>query len=241
MVTLIEAERAAGMPESMIQQEFYCSFQSGVAGAYYGEYFDTLDAKGQIRAVPYDPMLRVHTAWDLGIDDSTAIWCAQLVGNEIRLIDYIEDSGAALDHYVRLLDKTNYTFGDHLLPHDVKVRELGSGRSRLDILAGLGLRAKVVPNLRVEEGIAAVRSILPRCYFDVDRCANGIKALRSYRTEYDAKSGTFRSRPLHDWTSHAADAFRYLAIGLRGVEKRASRKKTPGPTRTNAGMRRLQR
>ena len=235
----IERERAAGMPESMIQQEFYCSFQSGVAGAYYGEYFDALDAKGQIRTVPHDPMLRVHTAWDLGLDDATAIWCAQLHGNEIRLVDYIEDSGQALDHYVRLLDKTGYTFGDHLLPHDVKVRELGTGRSRLDILSGLGLRAKVIPNLRIEEGIAAVRSILPRCYFDADRCARGIKALRSYRTVFDAKAGTFRSQPFHDWSSHAADAFRYLALGLRGVEKRQGRKGRPGPTHTNSALRRL--
>lgn len=236
----IEAERAAGMPEDMIAQEFYCSFQTGAAGAYYGKYFEEIEKAGRICRVPYEPTARTITAWDLGIDDATAIWCVQLVNSEIRVIDYIEDSGMGLEHYVKILDKKGYLYSDHLFPSDVRVRELGTGRSRYEILRGLGITGSVVPKLGVEEGIAAVRSILPRCWFDADKCARGIKGLRNYRVEYDPKAATFRSKPLHDWTSHPADAFRYLAIGLKGAEKRL-KPRHPQRTRTNNSMKWLRR
>jgi hypothetical protein len=172
--------------------------------------------------VPWEPQLPVVTAWDLGMDDATAIWFVQVHRRELRVIDYYETSGVGLEHYTRELDRKPYTYGDHLLPHDAKVRELGTGKSRLEILHSLGLRASVVPMLSVEDGIAAARSVLPRCWFDEEKCGRGLKALRSYRTEYDEKAGVFRSRPLHDWSSHGADAFRSLAVGLARVEKRAS-------------------
>ena len=236
----VEAERAAGMPADMIAQEFYCSFASGVAGAYYAGYFENIEKEKRICGVPYEPKSRVVTAWDLGMDDATAIWCAQLVGKEIRLIDYLENSGMGLEFYVKELDKRNYLFSDHLFPPDIAVRELGTGRSRYEILRGLGLKGTVVPSLGVEEGIAAVRSILPRCWFDANKTARGVKALKNYKTEYDEKARTFRPRPLHDWTSHAADAFRYLALGLQGVERR-SRPQGPRPTQTQTSMKYLRR
>jgi phage terminase large subunit len=223
----IAQDRATGMPESLIKQEYYCSFQAGVAGAYFSEQMEKATEEGRITNVPWEPSLPVHTAWDLGLDDQTSIWFFQRLRQEIRLIDYLEDSGAALDHYTRELNRKPYTYGDHFLPHDVEVRELGTGRSRRSMLRGLGLDVRVVPKLPVEDGINAVRSILPRCWFDADKCERGIKALRSYRTEFDAAAGTFKARPLHDWSCHAADAFRYLALSIARVDRTASRGNRP--------------
>jgi hypothetical protein len=223
----IEAERAAGMPESMIKQEFHCSFLGAIAGAYYAEYFELAEKDGRVTTVPWEPALPVHTSWDLGLDDATAIWFWQRHGKELRIIDYYEASGCGLDHYTKHLAEKPYTYGQHLLPHDVEVKELSTGRSRKQALAALGLKVAVVPKLGVEEGIQAVRSILPQCWFDRDKCARGLKALKAYRTEYDPKTGTNRQRPLHDWTSHAADAFRYLAVGLQRVDKRAESYREP--------------
>jgi hypothetical protein len=137
----------------------------------------------------------------------------QRTPRELRLIDYLEGSGVGLDWYVNELRKKPYVYGDHLLPHDVQVKELGTGKSRKQVLESLGLRVTVVPKLGVEDGIAAVRAILATCWFDAEKCERGVKALKSYRTEFDSKSGTYRQKPLHDWTSHAADSFRYLAVG----------------------------
>lgn len=203
------------MSEEEYQQEFECSFQAAIAGAYYGRSMAALEAGGRIAAVPWDPALPVTTAWDLGIDDATAIWFAQRAGLELRLVDYEEASGVGLEHYAKLLREKPYVYGEHLLPHDVEVTELGTGKSRFAMLAGLGLRGRVVPRLAVEDGIAAVRSLLPRCRFDRQATARGLEALRHYRRDWDESLGTFRPRPRHDWASHAADAFRYLAVGLR--------------------------
>jgi hypothetical protein len=221
----VEDERAAGMPDAMIRQEFYCSFQAGVAGAYYGDYLEEATTEGRITRVMHEPDLEVFTAWDLGIDDATVIWFFQLIRNEIHVIDYYENSGVGLEHYAKELGAKPYVYGGHHLPHDVNVTELGTGRSRLQVLNGLGIRGHVVPRVSIEDGIQAVRSILPRCWIDEERCARGIKALRNYRTEYDERAGTFRGRPYHDWTSHAADAFRYLAVGLRHTENAETRRR----------------
>jgi len=160
------------------------------------------------------------TGWDLGIGDSTAIWCAQNVANEMRLIDYHENAGVGLDDYVRWLQSTGYIFGEHVLPHDVMVRELGSGKSRYETLHALGLQnITVAPQLRVDDGIQAVRSAIPNCWFDSERCEDGLDALRQYRREYDERRQTYNARPLHDWASHGADAFRYLITGSRQKQR----------------------
>ena len=204
------------MSEEEYEQEYECSFTAAIRGAYYGKIMEKITKDKQVTSVPYEPTLPVITAWDLGLDDMTSIWFAQIVGKEIRLIDYYEASGTGLNHYVQVLREKGYTYGDHYLPHDVKVREMSSGRSRLEMLRSLGLtQTMVVPKLSVEDGINAVRSILPRCWFDASRCARGIEALRQYRTDFDATTQTFKSRPLHDWTSHPCDAFRYLAVSMR--------------------------
>ncbi|MBX6322604.1 MAG: hypothetical protein IRY94_12305 [Rhodospirillaceae bacterium] len=206
---------ARTMSPEQYAQEFECSFDAAVVGAYYAPLIAAAEREGRIGAVPWEPRLPVITAWDLGLGDSTAIWMAQAAGREVRLIDYYEASGVGLDHYARALRERPYAYGEHLLPHDVRVRELGTGRSRLETLAALGLRGRIVPNLALEDGIQAVRSLMPRLWIDAGKCARGLEALRLYRREYDARRAAFKPRPLHDWTSHAADALRYLAVGLR--------------------------
>ncbi len=211
------------MSEEEFAQEFECSFDAAVAGAYYGKVLAEAERQGRICAVPWAPELPVTTAWDLGIDDATAIWFLQTAGAELRVIDYYEASGVGLEHYAKVLQQKPYVYGEHLLPHDVEVSELGTGRSRYATLAALGLRGRVVARQPVEDGINAVRNLLPRCLFDRTRTARGLEALRQYRRDWDESLGTFRARPRHDWASHAADAFRYLAMGLRVQQRPATR------------------
>ena len=210
----LAAARAA-MSEEEYAQEFECSFDAAVRGAYYGKLIALAEAEKRIGRVPHDPNLLVHTAWDLGVGDATAIWFYQRHRRELRLIDYAEASGAGLDYYAQLLQGKGYSYGEHVLPHDARVQELGSGKTRVETLTALGIRPRVLSAHRVEDGIHAVRQLLPRCWFDAEACARGIEALRNYRSEWDDRRQAFRERPLHDWSSHAADAFRYLAMGLR--------------------------
>jgi len=206
------------MTEEEYAQEFECSFQAPNIGSYYGKEMQIAENEGRITRVPWEPRLPVTTAWDLGMDDATAIWFCQQAGREIRVIDYYEASGEGLSHYVAHLRNQRYVYAEHLLPHDAEVKELGTGVSRVETLQGLGLNPTVVPAQRVEDGINAVRLMLPRCYFDTEKCARGVKSLQHYQREWAPKLGTWRSSPKHDWASHGADAFRYLAIGMRPPE-----------------------
>ena len=202
------------MGEDRYEQEFECSFEAAIVGAYYAMEMKTAMQDNRITTVPYDPSVGVVTAWDLGIGDSTAIWFAQYVGQEIRVIDYYENSGVGLDHYAKELSNKNYHYMDHILPHDVQVKELGTGKSRLETLHNLGIQdVTIAPKLAIEDGIQAARSMLNRCWFDEEKCNRGIEALRQYRREFDEKNKTWRGKPLHDWTSPGADAWRYLAVG----------------------------
>lgn len=216
------AKREMGLDR--YDQEFECSFEAAIQGAYYGQQMKEASVAGRICKVPWEPSLPVVTAWDLGIGDSTAIWFAQFHGAEKRIIDYYESSGVGLDHYVRELKadhRAKWIYETHVLPHDVEVKELGTGKSRLEVLRSLGVdNVTVAAKLPVDDGIQAARTMLETCWFDEDRCARGIEALRQYRRDYDEKGRTFRSRPLHDWTSHGADAFRYLAVGYRPIAPR---------------------
>jgi len=198
--------------EMLFKQEYLCSFEGGVLGAYYASIIDELEEKGRITDVPYDSAMQVHTWWDLGMADSTAIWFVQHGPFETRVIDYYENHGVGLEHYVKVLQEKGYVYGQHVAPHDIEVRELGSGKSRKEVALSLGIRFDVAPRMQVIDGINAVRQLLPRCYFDREKTQKGLDALRQYRTSYDEKLRVFRKTPLHDWTSHAADAFRYGAI-----------------------------
>jgi phage terminase large subunit len=214
------------MTADQYDQEYECSFQAAIAGAYFGrEMVAAENGKRILPNIPWEPSLPVHTAWDLGVGDPTAIWFLQIVGLEYRLIDYVEGSGVGLDHYVRELRSRPYVYGEHILPHDANVKELGNeGKSRVETLNALGIFPRVLVPSRVEDGINAARLLLPQCWFDGTKCARGIEALRQYRTEWDDKRKVFKNNPLHDWTSHAADAFRYLALG---------KPKNPGNARFN--------
>jgi phage terminase large subunit len=178
------------------------AFLIHVEGAYYTVEMREANAEGRIGSAPYDRSVGVVTAWDLGVGDSTAIWFAQMVGPEVRLIDYYESSGVGLDHYVAILNSKGYNYTDHILPHDVRVRELGTGKSRLETLDNLGVRPiTIAAQLNVDDGIQAVRSLLGRAWFD------------------EENNKSFKARPLHDWSSHGADAMRYLAIGYRPMSQ----------------------
>lgn len=203
------------MAEEEYEQEFECSFQAAIAGAYYGKLMSEAMEEGRIGAAPWDPVLPVHTGWDLGIGDSTAIWFVQQVGREIHWIDFYEASGVGLDHYAKMLGEKPYVWGEHLVPHDAAARELGTGKTRVETLATLGLRVRVVGLNAVDDGINAVRNLMPRSWFDAQKCSAGLEALKNYRREWDERLDVFRPRPLHDWSSHAADAARTMAMGLR--------------------------
>lgn len=215
----IEKERAEGMDEDLIQQEYYCSFTAAVTGAYYAKQIQQAEDDTRITTVPYDTKIAVDTWWDLGIGDSTVIWFTQTVGKEIHVIDYYENNGEGLPHYAKYLQSLPYVYGRHNAPHDIEARELGTGKSRLEVAKTLGIAFKVVPNLSVDDGIEAVRGILNRCWFDKAKCKTGLHALREYHKEYDEKKKVFKSYPCHDWSSHAADAIRYFAVGFKDVEK----------------------
>jgi phage terminase large subunit len=209
------------MSDDEFAQEYECSFDAAVRGAYYAKEINEAEADepSRLTSIPYDPRLHVHTAWDLGMADSTCIWFFQTVGRETRVIDVLKGEGVSLDWYARKLQERNYLYGKHYLPHDVEVRELGTGKSRKEVLAGLGIDATVCPNIPIADGIQAVRMLLPTCWFDKVKCKEGIEALRMYRREYDDKRQEFRTSPLHDWTSHYADAFRYFAVAHQEVAK----------------------
>jgi hypothetical protein len=214
---IAESELAAAkseMGEDKYLQEFECSFNAAVEGSYYGSILNDLEAKNHIQEIPRDDLCRTITAWDLGMGDSTAIWVAQIAGSEIRLIDYYENNGVGLDKYVAWLKENHWDTAEQILPHDVQVRELGSGKSRLEVLQEAGLNVRVAPRMGIDDGIQAVRRLLPRCWFNVPKVKVGLDCLRNYRRDYDDKRKVFFDRPLHDWSSHASDAFRYLAIGM---------------------------
>jgi phage terminase large subunit len=220
--SLIPASELAAARRQMdpgeYEQEFECSFQAAIIGAYYGQIMATLEQGKKITSVPWDPALPVLTCWDIGFDDATAIWFMQIAGRECRLIEYYENSGVGFEHYAGELSKRPYVYSKHFLPHDVSQHEIGSGKSRADVLWNFGIRATVIPKVAIDDGIQAVRSLLPRCVIDVNKCALGIEALRQYQREWDEKRQVFQPRPRHDWASHAADALRYGALGLRPDE-----------------------
>lgn len=211
----IEIERASGeLSEDLIQQEYYVSFSCGVEGAYYTRYLDTMRFNNQITHVPWELDHPVHTAWDLGMRDKTSIIFFQNIGTSVRIIDCYENSDVGLEHYTSLLKSKPYQYGTHIAPHDIKVREMGTGLSRREKAQQLGVSFDLAPNLSITDGIEAVRSSLGKIWIDDGKCGPIIKMLESYRKEYDVKRQVYRENPLHDKFSHMADALRYMCISL---------------------------
>ena len=207
------------MTAAQFEQEFECSFEAAIIGAIYGDEVSEARESGRITRVPYDPMLPVETYWDLGVGDATPIWFLQQTGQEVRVIDFYEASGVGLDHYASVLSQRGYNYGRHVAPHDIAVRELGSGKSRLEVARGLGITFEVAPKLPIEDGINAAKMLFPRCWFDAEKCKQGLEALAHYRRDFDDKRKTFRPTPVHDWSSHAADGWRYAAVSIRATQK----------------------
>jgi hypothetical protein len=212
------ADARAAMDEAAYAREYECSFDAAVAGAYYAAEMARAEAERRICRVPIEPVVKVDTWWDLGIDDATAVWFVQDVGPERRVVDYLEVAGEGLPAIVQRLEAKGYRYGRHVLPHDAEARELGTGASRIETLRKLGLGdVVVVPQQNVADGINAVRLMLSKCWFDAERCARGVEMLKQYRREWDAKRQVWRERPRHDQASHAADAFRYGALARPAV------------------------
>ena len=212
----IQKEIALGeMSEDLAQQEYWTSFDMGVEGSYYAKYLDNLRLKTQISDVPWEPNHPVYTAWDIGVRDSTAIIWFQVIGQTIRIIDCYEKNKEGMEHYVNIVLNKPYTYAKHFAPHDMKQMEFGSGMTRWSKAQELGITFHVVDNIPIVDGIEAVRSTLPRCWFDETMAKPLLKALENYRQEYDPKRNVYKGKPLHDQHSHFADAFRYLAVGLR--------------------------
>lgn len=214
----LAAAKAAMTPDEYAQ-EFECSFEASVKGAIYTTEIERARSTNRVTQVPYDPMLPVDTDWDLGIGDAMSIWFSQSTrSGEVRLIDYHETQGEGFPQLMTLLREKGYAYGTHWAPHDIQVRELGTGKSRLETAAGYGLRFEVTPRMHgqvgqeVEEGIHAVKMLFPRCWFDTVKCKPGLDALQNYRRDYNSRLNEFKATPVHDWASHGADAFRGLAV-----------------------------
>ncbi len=202
------------MTADQYDQELECSFDAAIGGAVYRTELAQLEADGRLCGVPYDPAVPVWTAWDLGIGDATAVICAQLVGKEVHIIDYYEATGEPLTHYVEWLDSKPYRYSYDLLPHDAAARELGTGKTREELLRLNGRRVRVLGRDDVDDGINAVKMLLGRCWFDNVRTARLRECMAHYHRDFNDKMGVFKATPVHDWSSHAADGFRALAMGL---------------------------
>jgi phage terminase large subunit len=220
-------DAASEMTPEQFAQEFECSFEAAILGAYFGKEVADAERNDRIGVVEHIPELPVHTAWDLGIGDSTAIWWFQAISGEVRVLEFYENNGQSLEHYVKVLRSKPYQPGLAYVPHDARVRELGSGRTRVEILKELGLTPKLVTGHKLMDGINAARLSFPSLWFDADKCRDGIEALRQYRADYDEKTRAFKDTPKHDWTSHASDAFRYLCMAWREQSMAAPKVEKP--------------
>lgn len=213
---LADARAHMATPEQYAR-EFECSFAAPDVGVYYGREMETATNEGRILSGVYDRAHEVHTSWDLGASDMTVIWFFQKVGMQVRLVDYYSNNGFGLDHYAEVLQDRKYKYGRHYFPFDVEQRHLGTGiiaHSRKQMLADLGIHVNVISKHSIEDGISAVRKMLPKCVFDKDKCKEGIEALQLYHRAWDDQRKVFLERPYHDWTSHPADSIRYLAMSL---------------------------
>jgi phage terminase large subunit len=204
----------AVMGSQKYEQEFECSFIGNIQGSIYGDVIASLDDKKQITRVPIDPSYPVNTAWDLGFNDQTAIIFFQQIGHNIHIVDYYENKNEAFPHYAQVIKEKDYIIETNYGPHDLEQTEFGSGKTRREVAYQMGLRFRVAPRMLIEDGIHAVKMLLPRCYIDVDNCGTLINALRHYHRKFSDKERVYKIKPVHDWSSHAADALRTLATGL---------------------------
>lgn len=190
-----------------------------VGGAIYSEALSLARTEARVTAVPYDPTVRVDTWWDLGVADLTSIWFTQDIGREIHAIDYYEAEGEGLPHYASVLDKRGYLYRRHTGPHDIVAREFGSGRSRIETAKSLGIEFEIAPNIGLEDGIHATRMLFPRIWFDATKCKRGMEALAHYRRTFNRSMGEYKATPVHDWSSHGADALRTMGVSHKVTQQ----------------------
>ena len=209
----------AQMGDAKYKQEFECDWIANIEGAVYGEIIKSLEEKKQITRIAYDPALEVHTAWDLGVDDSTAIVFYQLLGNQILIIDYYENNREGLPHYVQVVKDKDYVYGEHFAPHDIEVTEFSTGKTRREVAYQLGIRFKILPKINLEDGIHNLKMVLPKCWFDIENTKPLIDALRHHHRKYNEKMKMFSNKPVKDWSSHAADAARYMALSITDLPR----------------------
>lgn len=205
------------MTPEQYAQEYLCSFNAAIIGAYYGKELEAAERAGRLLSLERMPDRPVYSAWDLGMGDSTSIWIFQTAVNEVHVLDHLESHGKTLEWYVKELRGRGWKPAIDWLPHDARVRSLDTGRTRVETLASLGCNPAIVPDHKVMDGINAVRLALPKMWFDEERCRHGLECLRQYKADFDAKAKTFRDQPKKDWTTHAADAMRYLAMAYKEI------------------------
>lgn len=213
---------------AMFEQEYLCSFDAAIMGAYYGSQMREVESQGRIRLVEYDRDFTVHTAWDLGYSDDTSIWFFQVIAGEVRVLKYYGANGRTMDDYFQIVHEQGYKYGLHWLPHDAKAKTLASGGKSIQEMAQKALgtgNVRIVPSLSLQDGIQAARQMFPRCWFDKMGCDDGLEALAQYQREWDDKRKAFHDRPKHDWTSHSADAFRMMAIAWKEQHKDKAQEK----------------
>lgn len=209
----ISEERKEGMTEEMVLQEYYCSFDIGTQGSYYAKYMNEARDQDRICGVPWEKAIPVDLWLDLGRNDSTSIVFTQRVGKEIRIIDFYEENGEDIGHYVQTLNEKAYQYGTMYLPHDAKHKRLESAKTIEEQFKEAGFKTKVVPKLGIDQGIQLVRKYFPRMWFDKTKTKQLIRSLENYHKEWDPRAKVFRNNPKHDWSSHAADAIRYMCVG----------------------------
>jgi hypothetical protein len=207
------------MGEAKYKQEFECDWIANIEGSIYGDIIKTLEEKKQLSRVAYDPALLVHTAWDLGVDDSTAIIFYQLLGNQILIIDYYENRREGLPHYIQMVKDKDYIYGEHFAPHDLEVMEFSTGKTRREVAYQLGVRFKILPKINLEDGIHSLKMVLPKCWFNMETTKPLIDALRNHHRKYNEKMKMFSNKPIKCWDSHACDAARYMALSITDLPK----------------------
>lgn len=230
----LEAERRGMIAEfgesegrARFEQEYLCSFDAPMSGSVWGAELMKAEEDGRICAVPHDPNVGVHTWWDLGVRNATVIWFTQDVGREVRVIDHAEIIGGGLPGAVAELRARAYSYVGHHAPHDIKVTELGTGRSRLETAAALGIKFDLVADIGLEDGISAARGFFALCWFDREKTQKGRAALAAYHRNYDPARKVYSAQPVHDWSSDSADSWRYLAVGHKFGERKVRRVSDP--------------
>lgn len=207
------------LTEDQYRQEMECDFSAAVEGTYYASQITQMEQSGRIKGQTlYDPSQPVHAACDLGFSDSTAFWFWQLRPDGIAVIDHYEAHGQALSHYFAMLEDKGYLYDTIWLPHDARAKTLQTGRSTVEQFVehfNGAFNVRITPNLKIQHGIDAARLVLGHCWIDYDSCTDGVEALRAYKRRYDEVTKSFSDSPLHDWSSHSADAFRYLSLVVK--------------------------